>query len=161
MSQPFTVSAWTDAIRNGWRRRCPRCGKAPLFKRWNQVRDNCSECRLTYLLNQGDPWVFLLFLDRGVFIFPPIIVVYFGLLPESVAGIVMVFGALGALLIYTTPHRYGVCVALDWLTRADDPDQTSYPSEAAAGSPPASDSSAPEPAQTPSAHDPDMEHDRG
>jgi len=108
------------AIRFGATRRCPRCGDGELFERWNRVRPKCSSCGLRYLLNQGDPWVFLLVLDRAVFIFPPIVIIYFGLLASSLAITVIAFLGLIALLIYTTPHRYGICVALDWITRAED-----------------------------------------
>lgn len=119
---PGRLRAWATAIGYGARGRCPRCGDAPLFERWNRVRPRCTACGLRYLLNQGDPWVFLLVLDRAVFIFPPIVVIYFGFLPESTPGIVAIFAAIVAALVYTTPHRYGICVALDWLTRADDAD---------------------------------------
>jgi uncharacterized protein (DUF983 family) len=161
MSQPLEPRAWLRAMGNGWSRRCPRCGHGALFERWNQVRERCSECDLKYLLNQGDPWVFLLFLDRGVFILPPIAIIYFGLLPDSVVGIVAVFGAVVAALIYTTPHRYGVCVALDWLTRADDPEYPGYPSGAAAAGPPSSDPPVPDASTSTPANDQDLEHDRG
>lgn len=64
--------------------------------------------------------MFLLVLDRAVFIFPPIVIIYFGLLASSIGVTVVAFVALIAVLIYTTPHRYGICVALDWITRAED-----------------------------------------
>ncbi len=84
------------------------------------MHSTCSACGLRYLLNQGDPWVFLLILDRAVFIFPPIVIIYFGLVAGSVVGTAALFTLLIGALIYTTPHRYGICVALDWLTRTED-----------------------------------------
>ena len=39
---------------NGARRRCPRCGKEPLFYRWNRVRKGCGACGLRYQINRGD-----------------------------------------------------------------------------------------------------------
>jgi len=121
---------WMRAIRFGAARRCPRCGRGELFERWNHVRPECAACGLRYLLNHGDPWVFLLVLDRAVFIFPPIVLIYFGLLADSIAGTVAVFALLIAALVYTAPHRYGICVALDWLTRADDAaEPIRYPSQ--------------------------------
>lgn len=84
------------------------------------MRERCPACSLRYLNHPGDPWAFLLLVDRGVFILPPIAVLYFGWLPRSMTLIVCIFAAWAALLVYTTPHRYGVCVALDWLTRTDD-----------------------------------------
>jgi hypothetical protein len=64
--------------------------------------------------------VFLLVLDRAVFIFPPVAILYFGLPGNSLVALAIVFATFIAVLVYTTPHRYGVCVALDWLTRGDD-----------------------------------------
>ena len=124
---------WLRAVRFGAARRCPRCGRGELFERWNRVRPACSVCQLRYLLNQGDPWVFLLVLDRVVFIFPPIVIIYFGLLSDSMATMIVLFALLVGALIYTTPHRYGICVALDWLTRsADATELIRYSSESTA-----------------------------
>jgi uncharacterized protein (DUF983 family) len=120
---------WLRAIGFGATRRCPRCGGGELFERWNHVLPTCSVCGLRYLLNQGDPWAFLLVLDRVVFIFPPIVIIYFGLAAGSVTGTATLFALLVGSLIYTTPHRYGICIALDWLTRPeDDPGPIRYPS---------------------------------
>ena len=105
---------------NGARRRCPRCGKEPLFYRWNRVRKGCGACGLRYQINPGDPWGFLLVIDRGALILPPIALIYFGLLPRDPVAIVALFAAFIGLIIYTAPHRYGVCIALDVLTRRDD-----------------------------------------
>jgi len=74
--------------------------------------------------------VFLLVLDRAVFIFPPIVIIYFGLLSSSIVTMAVAFVLLVGTLIYTTPHRYGICVALDWLTRAEDESEPiRYPSQ--------------------------------
>lgn len=101
----------------------------PLFRRWNRVRDGCGSCGLRYQINPGDPWGFLLVIDRGALILPPIGLIYFGLLPRSPVAIVALFAAFIAAIIYTTPHRYGICIALDVLTRGEhDADPISYPS---------------------------------
>ncbi len=88
--------------------------------RWNHLADTCEACGVRYLLDQGDPWVFLLLLDRALFVFPPIVLIYFGWLPASVALRVLEFLALIAVLVVTTPHRYALAVALDYLTRGRD-----------------------------------------
>ena len=79
---------------NGARRRCPRCGKEPLFYRWNRVRKGCGACGLRYQINPGDPWGFLLVIDRGALILPPIALIYFGLLPRDPVAIVALFRRL-------------------------------------------------------------------
>lgn len=93
-----------------------------MFLRGARMRERCPSCDLLYLENPGDPWAFLLILDRGAFILPPIALIYFGWLPESLPLTVALFVLLGLALLATTPHRYGVCVALDWLVRSrEDP----------------------------------------
>lgn len=113
--------SWDDVgvrpLIRGLRRRCPRCGDGALFERWTTVRERCPCCGLRYLLDQGDPWIFLLLFDRGVFILPPIAVLYFGLLPRSLPLMILACAGLLGALIYTTPHRYGFSVACDYLTR--------------------------------------------
>lgn len=101
---------------NGLRRRCPRCGRGRLFRRWLRVRDACSCCGLRYLLNQGDPWAFLLVVDRA-FLLILIAIVYFKLWPRSLPAVLTLFGAVMALFVATMPNRYGLCIALDYWTR--------------------------------------------
>ena len=106
----------------GWRRRCPHCGRGPLFERWLTMRDRCAVCQLRFLPNQGDAWGFLLLIDRACFIFPVIVALYFRL---HAASLLLFSGFAAAtlfLLIYTTPHRQGLCVALNYLTRVRWPD---------------------------------------
>ncbi len=120
MNAPITKRSWVRYISNGARRSCPRCGREPLFRRWNHVRDGCTTCGLRYLINPGDPWAFLLVIDRGALILPPIALIYFDLLPRDARLIVALFAAFITGIIYTAPHRYGICIALDVLTRGED-----------------------------------------
>ena len=101
---------------NGVRRRCPRCGGGRLFRRWLKLREVCPNCGLRYLLNQGDPWAFLLVVDR-VFLLVLIAIIYFKLWPKSLPAVIALFAAVIAVFVATMPHRYGLCVALDYWTR--------------------------------------------
>lgn len=101
---------------NGLRRRCPRCGGGRLFHRWLKLRENCPSCGLRYLLNQGDPWAFLLVVDR-VFLIVLIAIVYFKLWPKSLPAVIALFAIVLAAFIATMPNRYGLCIALDYWTR--------------------------------------------
>jgi len=100
----------------GLRKRCPHCGRGTLYQKGLTMHDRCAGCDLQFLLNQGDPWAFLLFVDR-LFILLPVAAIYFGFLPESLAGKVVLFVLLAGLVIVTTPNRHGLCIALDYLTR--------------------------------------------
>ena len=110
------------------RKKCPQCGQGLLFKRWNKLHDNCSVCGLKYLENQGDLWGYLVFLDRALFLFPFVVVVYFKLNNPDSAWLYVVGGALGFALLYTLPHRTGMSLAVDYLIRRKSgelPDQKS------------------------------------
>lgn len=100
----------------GIRRRCPNCGKGPLFRKWVDVLDTCPQCGLKYLRNQGDAWAFQLILDR-LFLFLPIVAIYFSFLPENFWHLAGLFGTMILLFIYFTPHRNGFYLAMDFLTR--------------------------------------------
>ena len=118
---PMAVSA-RHALVRGLTRRCPECGLGSLFQSrtspWRMVlHERCPSCGLQYRLKPGDHWAFLIFIDRIAFIFPLVAALYFRMYELGV----LVFGAFAvgviALLILTTPNRYGLCVALDYLVR--------------------------------------------
>lgn len=101
----------------GLMKTCPRCGGGPLFERWTRVRDRCPACDLQYLEDRGDPWAFLVLIDRGAFIFPIVVALYFGLHRTSFPLFLAFALGLGALFIYTTPNRYGVSIGLVYWAR--------------------------------------------
>lgn len=80
------------------------------------MNETCPECGLQYLKNQGDPWAFLLFSDRFFFL-PIIAAIYFSTLPGNSFWLYAIFGGIALFYIITMPHRYGFCIALDYLTR--------------------------------------------
>lgn len=113
------------AIARGWARRCPHCGKGPLYTGWVHLRDRCSHCGLVYERNPGDTWLFTTVGDR-IFIGLLIAVVYFGV-PRTYPWLAaLLFVLVGVALVWTTPGRWGVGTALHYLSRAyaedaDDP----------------------------------------
>jgi uncharacterized protein (DUF983 family) len=104
-------------IGRGLRRRCPHCGRGALFEKGVTLHARCAWCGLHYLRNQGDPWAFLMITDRLFFLIPPIAALFFGWLPRDVPSLLVLFGGLAVLFVATMPNRYGLCVALDYLTR--------------------------------------------
>ncbi|MCP4250193.1 MAG: DUF983 domain-containing protein [bacterium] len=104
------------ALLRGVRQRCPRCGRGRLFRRWFTLHDHCPACGLRFELSGGDTWGFWIIGDR-VFIAAIIILLVLGCLPQGLMGRVL-FGALTLFaLIWTMPHRQGICTALDYYTR--------------------------------------------
>ena len=93
-----------------------------MFKRWTTLNSHCCACGIQFLRNSGDPWAFLLFLDRAAFVFPVVVMVYFEVYQASFLLFAGLSLAAALLLILTTPNRYGFCLAIDYLTRVRWPD---------------------------------------
>jgi uncharacterized protein (DUF983 family) len=101
----------------GWRQRCPQCGVGKIYKGWVALHDHCPKCHLQFLRDQGDLWAYLVAVDRALFIFPMVIMIYFRLyIPDSKWFYVLVV-ALLAGFVYTLPHRNGMCLGADYLIR--------------------------------------------
>ena len=110
----------------GWRRRCPQCGEGRLFESWFRMARDCMVCGLRFERRPGDTWAFWLIGDR-VFIAALLIVIVLGFRSSSTPRLVGLFLAAAVPLVWTMPHRLGVCVGLDYLSRvytgqlAEDP----------------------------------------
>lgn len=115
-ASPSPTAIW-PALKHGWARRCPRCGGEPLFARFFTLRQGCGRCRLTFEVDPGDTWALWLIGDR-VFIGLLIIAVFLVFRSDSwTFGMVLVVVTV-VPLIWTMPHRMGVCIAVDYLVRA-------------------------------------------
>jgi uncharacterized protein (DUF983 family) len=97
-SRPKLIST---ALRRGLRKRCPHCGKGPLFSGWSQL-ERCSICGLVFTRNPGDTWAFTIVGDR-LPVAVMIVLIYFGVIrSHPVLGLTMVVVLL-ALLVWTAP----------------------------------------------------------
>lgn len=112
-----TRSLTRSALWRGLCKRCPHCGKGPLYKGWLTLHERCPVCGLNYLTNQGDLWAALLLVDRVLFIIPLILGLYFGLLEPNWKVVVFFGGGILLLMIVTLPNRNGVSLAVDYIVR--------------------------------------------
>ncbi len=110
-----------QALARGVRKRCPHCGRGRLFEGWSHHLDRCEQCGLVYERNPGDTWAFTVIGDR-LPVAAGIIIVYIGLFRSNRTLGVAAFVVLGALLIWTAPNRWGVGIALHYLSRVYFPD---------------------------------------
>ena len=109
------------ALRRGVSKRCPHCGEGPLFEGWARHIGRCPICGLVYERNPGDTWAFTIIGDR-LPIAAIIVLIYFGYgRSHHVVGLITFF-MLGGLLIWTAPNRWGVGIALHYLSRVWWPD---------------------------------------
>src|SRR2546423_9433894 len=102
------------ALRRGLRRRCPRCGVGPLFRRGIKTHERCSSCDLVYQRDRGDTWLFMIITDRIPILFG-IAAVYLGFRPMTPLGMTAFFLAIAIPVIATIRERQGMALALDYL----------------------------------------------
>ena len=109
------------ALRRGVSKRCPHCGEGAIFSGWAHHLERCAVCGLVYERNPGDTWAFTILGDR-LPIAVIIVLIYFG---SGRLHPLLGFGAivlLVALLVSTAPNRWGVGIALHYLSRVFWPD---------------------------------------
>jgi uncharacterized protein (DUF983 family) len=117
---PSRSTLVSTALRRGLRKRCPHCGEGPLFSGWSHI-ERCSVCGLVFARNPGDTWAFTILGDR-LPIAVLIVLIYFGVVrSHPVLGVAMMLLLL-ALLLWTAPNRWGVGIALHYLSRVCWPD---------------------------------------
>lgn len=115
----------TSALARGWRKRCPHCGEGRLFSGWARHLARCPVCGLVYERNAGDTWAFTILGDR-LPVAAMVVIVYVGVFRTHPRTGLALFAVLGAAFVLTTPNRWGVGIALHYLTRVlshdrDDP----------------------------------------
>ncbi len=105
-----------QALGRGLRRQCPHCGRAPLFARWFTLHERCGVCGLRFEQRPGDTWALWLIGDR---LFLAVLIVLVFLIFRSTSWLLAAAIALLVVvpLVWTMPHRMGVCLAFDYLSR--------------------------------------------
>ena len=118
---PFCTPLIKTAIWRGLRKRCPHCGEGQLFAGWSRHLGQCSRCGLVFERNPGDTWAFTVIGDR-LPIAAIMVLIYFGVVrSHPVLGLSMLV-VLAALVVWTAPNRWGVGIALHYLSRVYWPD---------------------------------------
>jgi len=102
---------------HGMHRKCPKCGQGPVYKAFFRMHDACSSCGMKFMHDQGDLWMYIIVVDRVLFIFPLIVMLYFKLYnPYSVWFVIFAVALIGSLF-YTVPHRNAMCLGIDYWAR--------------------------------------------
>jgi uncharacterized protein (DUF983 family) len=138
MSERLSWHLVKQALARGLRKRCPHCGKGVLFSGWARHNDRCPSCGLIYERNPGDTWAFTILLDRlplGLMV----ALVYFGVFRVNRMLGVAMFVALGAVFLLSSPNRWGIGIALHYLSRVIWPE----PGDPVPANPPAPPSNPP------------------
>jgi hypothetical protein len=83
----------------------------------------CSYCGLVYERNSGDTWAFTIIGDR-LPIAVLVAAIYFGVVRRHFAlGVALILAAC-VVIVWTAPRRWGVGIALHYLSRVYFPDVT-------------------------------------
>lgn len=134
MTEP--IPTLRTVLARGLRRRCPQCGQGRIFQGWLKVRDHCDVCGLKLLSDQGDLWAYLVAVDRALFIFPLIVMIYFRIYNPYSIWYYVLCGALLWAFIYTLPHRNGMSLGVDYLIRRKHGDLSDKESPPKSNEPP-------------------------
>ena len=96
-----------------------------MFAGWGRHLTRCERCGLIYERNPGDTWAFTVLGDR-LPLGAMVAVVYFGVFRVNRLLGSILFACLALGFIWTSPNRWGVGIALHYVSRvlahdADDP----------------------------------------
>lgn len=119
---------WRVVVWRGLRKRRPRCGDGPLFRRFMRLHTRCGACGMRLGDRPGDTWGFWVIGDR-IFIMVPMVLLYLGFSPESLWARILFLTLVLIPLIVTMPHRFGACLAIDYKSRSLSPDERDLPHE--------------------------------
>ena len=117
---PHTAKLIGRALRRGLRKRSPHCGQGQLFAGWSHF-SVCSSCGLIFEPRPGDTWAFIIIGDR-LPIGAMIVVIYFGVVQSHRTLGLTTLIVLAVVLVWTAPNRWGVAIALNYLSRVFWPD---------------------------------------
>ena len=101
----------------GMRQQCPQCEKSRVFRGWGYLHDHCSKFGSQYLQDQGDLWAYLVAIDRALFVFSLIVLIYFQRYIPSSARFYALAAGPPAVFIHTLPQRDGLALGFDYLVR--------------------------------------------
>ena len=103
------------SIINGWKKKCPSCGKTQLFKNYLNVEPKCKVCGLNlYLQKADDGPAYLTILLVGHIIAPLLILTYENFNPSPVL-VALSFSVVFIILsLFLLPRLKGVVIGIQW-----------------------------------------------
>ena len=113
-SLPLPVNWWQTA-RRGLAGSCPRCGEAPLFRRWLKPVARCAACGQDWSYQQADDFpAYIAILVTGHLLAPLIVWLSLGL-ALSPAGMLAVIVPLAiAMMLGMLQPAKGAVIATQW-----------------------------------------------
>lgn len=108
-------SGWLPALFRGLKGCCPRCGKAPLFRKWLKPVERCAHCRQDWSLQQADDFPAYI----GIFVvghlLAPVVIMMIGTFHMSAwATLATILPVAIILLLATLQNTKGAVIAFLW-----------------------------------------------
>lgn len=103
------------AIRKGWRRKCPKCGKGALLKSYLKVDDTCAVCKQEFHHHRADDGpAYLTILVVGHLMAPLLHFAFVTWRPEPLMLFTIFTVGCVALSLYLLPRLKGAIVGYQW-----------------------------------------------
>ena len=103
------------ALRRGWSRLCPNCGKGGMLYKYLKVRDNCQNCSQDLYHHRADDGpAYLTILIVGHILAPLLHIVFVQFRPEPWIMATGFGTGCVALSLYFLPRIKGSIVAFQW-----------------------------------------------
>lgn len=115
MTSTTSGRALWPALRRGFARKCPNCGRGPILQGYLKVRDNCPVCHEDFSHHRADDGpAYLTILIVGHLMAPLLLIVFEMYRPQPLV-LFAIFG-LGTitLSLYLLPRLKGAIVAFQW-----------------------------------------------
>lgn len=120
MSTPINLEErpLKQALKRGWRRRCPNCGSGPMLVSYLKVHSQCSVCSEELHHQRADDGpAYLTILVVGHLMAPLLLMVFTHYQPDPLLlASVFTVGCVG-LSLYLLPRFKGAFIALQWAKR--------------------------------------------
>lgn len=106
------------ALRAGWARRCPQCGKGHMMAGYLKVAEACPECGEAFHHHRADDGpAYLSILVVGKVVMALYMAVYLAWQPSPLVMLALCWSVALALALYLLPRFKGGLVALQWSRR--------------------------------------------
>lgn len=110
--------ATRPAMLRGFRRRCPHCGRGPLFEGYLKVTDKCPVCQEQLHHHRADDGpAYLTILIVGHLMAPLIHVAFTSFRPDPLVLFTVFTVGCVALSLYLLPRLKGLVVGIQWARR--------------------------------------------
>ena len=107
-----------QAMRRGWRCRCPRCGAGPMLRGYLKVRDTCAVCGEDLHHHRADDGpAYLTILIVGHLMAPLILWAFTTFRPDPILLATVFSVGCVALSLWMLPRLKGTMVGFQWAKR--------------------------------------------